>query len=135
MNQQPQPATGHAWAAGSTVLGGVLLSVLGVVQIFQGIAAISKDEVYAHFGDYVFKFDLTAWGWIHLALGVIAVAVGLGLLWGLNWARVGGIVMASLIIIANFMWLPYAPGWAIIAIGISVFVIWGLCKDWGHRYM
>ncbi|MFE5486346.1 hypothetical protein [Streptomyces sp. NPDC056527] len=134
MTQQPQSTTAHSWAAGGTVLGGVLLSILGVLQVFQGIAAVAEDDVYARVGNYVYKFDLTAWGWIHLALGVIAFIVGIGLLKGANWARVGGVVMAALVVIANFMWLPYTPWWAITVIGVGIFVIWGLCKDWGHKY-
>ncbi|MFE1378832.1 hypothetical protein ACFW6S_07805 [Streptomyces sp. NPDC058740] len=126
--------TAQKWASGGTLFGGVVLSIVGVLDIFQGIAAIAKDDVYTRVGDYVFKFDLTAWGWIHLILGILGVLVGLGLLAGQNWARGAGIFIASLTIISNFMWLPYTPWWALILIAVSVFVIWALCRDWGHSH-
>ncbi|MEU8893510.1 hypothetical protein [Streptomyces sp. NPDC048442] len=30
-------------------------------------------------------------------------------------------------IVVNFLWLPYVPVWALISIGIGIFVIWALC--------
>ncbi|WP_086827661.1 hypothetical protein [Streptomyces sp. NRRL B-24572] len=134
MTQQAQSTASHRWATGGTLFGGVVLSILGVLGIFQGIAAVAEDDVYARVGDYVFKFDLTAWGWIHIVLGILAFIVGLGLLKGANWARGAGIFIAALTILANFMWLPYTPGWAVVLIGVGVFIIWALCKDWGQRY-
>ena len=34
--------------------------------------------------------------------------------------------MAALIAIANFLWLPYYPVWAIVLIALNVVVIWAL---------
>jgi hypothetical protein len=110
----------------------VLLLVDGVLGVLKGIAGIASNDVYTRIDDYVFKFDVTSWGWIHLVLGVILVLVGVGILKGATWARVAGVVLASLNIVANFMWLPYTPVWAIVTIAIDVFVIWALCTDrWG----
>ncbi|MEV6393678.1 hypothetical protein AB0M39_02670 [Streptomyces sp. NPDC051907] len=125
-----KPAGGASIAAsGGTMFAGVLLLVNGILGILLGITAIAKDDVYARLGDYVYKFDLTAWGWIHLILGVLLVFTGLGILKGADWARVVGITLASFMIIANFLWLPYQPVWAIISIAIDVFVVWALCTD------
>lgn len=109
---------------------GVLLLVDGILAIVKGIAGIASDEVYTRINDYTFKFDVTAWGWIHLVLGVILVLVGWGILKGAAWAWGVGIVLAALNLIANFVWLPYQPVWAIISIAIDTFVIWALCA---HR--
>ncbi|MFD3656970.1 hypothetical protein [Streptomyces sp. NPDC058620] len=120
---------GSGWAAGGTMFAGVLLLVDGFLSVVKGIAGIGTDDVYARVNNYVFKFDVTAWGWIHLILGVILVIVGLGILKGAGWARGAGVGLASLSIIANFVWLPYQPVWAIVSIAIDVFVIWALCTD------
>ncbi len=108
---------------------GVLLLVDGVLGVIKGIAGIAEDDVYTRLGRYVFEFNLTAWGWIHLILGIILIVVGAGLLKGAYWARALGVVLAGIDIILNFMWLPYTPVWAIISIAIAVFVIWALCHD------
>ncbi|RPK65613.1 hypothetical protein EES43_07775 [Streptomyces sp. ADI96-02] len=108
---------------------GVLLFVDGVLGVLKGIAGIATNDVYARINDYVFKFSVSSWGWIHLVLGVILIIVGWGILSGRTWARVLGVVIASLTLIANFMWLPYQPVWAVVTIAIDIFVIWALCTD------
>ncbi|WP_231627065.1 DUF7144 family membrane protein [Streptomyces apocyni] len=122
-----------AWASGGTLFAGVLMMVNGVLGVLHGIAAIAKDDVYARLGDYVYKFNLTSWGWIHLVLGVLVALVGWGILKGADWARGVGVGIASLLVIINFIWLPYQPIWALISVAIGVFVIWALCTDTSDR--
>ncbi|MFG2617232.1 hypothetical protein ACGFXC_06375 [Streptomyces sp. NPDC048507] len=135
MSQQTTPRSPHpagapnAWAAGGTVFAGVLLLVDGVLGVIKGIAGIAQDDVYTRLGSYVFKFNVSAWGWIHLAIGVVLIIVGAGLLKGAGWARVMGVALAAINVILDFMWLPYTPVWAIVSIAISLFVIWALCTD------
>ncbi|MFD5740009.1 hypothetical protein ACFXJM_03845 [Streptomyces massasporeus] len=114
------------WAAGGLILGGVLMVVYGLFAVLQGIAAIAGDEVYTSFGQYSFEFDLTAWGWIHLIVGVLVVVAGLGLFTGADWARVASAVVVGLALIANFLWLPYQPFWSIIMIVTGLFVLWSV---------
>ncbi|MGW6546342.1 DUF7144 family membrane protein [Streptomyces massasporeus] len=117
---------GDPWAAGGLVLGGILMVVYGLFAVLQGIAAIAGDEVYTSFGQYSFEFDLTAWGWIHLIVGVLVVVAGLGLFTGADWARVASAVVVGLALIANFLWLPYQPFWSIIMIVTGLFVLWSV---------
>ncbi|WP_030765107.1 DUF7144 family membrane protein [Streptomyces sp. NRRL F-2664] len=139
-NTGPAPGTtplssgddGTGGAVG-TFFAAVLLVVTGCLAIFQGIAAIAEDDVYARLGNYVFEFDLTAWGWIHLIVGLVVVLTGVGLFLGSNVARGAGIALAGLSIIVNFLWLPYQPWWSIIIIAIDVFIIWALCTSWTHK--
>ncbi|MFF9689305.1 hypothetical protein [Streptomyces sp. NPDC014623] len=118
------------WAAGGVTFAGVLLLVDGVLAVVKGVAGIASDEVYTRISNYTFKFDVTAWGWIHLILGVVLVLVGWGILKGAAWARGVGVGLAALNLVANFVWLPYQPVWAVISIAIDTFVIWALCA---HR--
>ncbi|MDQ0796622.1 hypothetical protein [Streptomyces sp. B1I3] len=117
------------WAASGVTFAGVLLLVDGILAVVKGIAGIASDDVYTRINNYTFKFDVTAWGWIHLVLGVILVCVGWGILKGAAWAWGVGIGLAALNLIANFIWLPYQPVWAVISVAIDVFVIWALCTN------
>lgn len=120
------------WASGGTVFAGVLMLMQGIFGILNGIAAIAEDDVYARVGEYVFEFNLTAWGWIHLLLGILIAVAGWGVLKGADWARGVGVGIAVAVAVAQFMWLPYQPIWAIVSIALAVFVIWALCNDHGR---
>ncbi|MFJ5711855.1 hypothetical protein [Streptomyces sp. NPDC093105] len=115
------------WAGGLTVFAAVMLGITGVVGVFRGIMAIAEDDVFLTTPNYVFQFDLTGWGWIHLALGAVAILVSFGLYKVSMWARVAGVAIAALVVIANFLSLPYYPAWSILMIAMSGFVIWALC--------
>ncbi|MFF8598360.1 hypothetical protein ACF065_03710 [Streptomyces sp. NPDC015232] len=120
------PAT-YAWAEGLTAFAAVMLALAGLLAVFRGISAIAEDEVFVTTPKYVFQFDLTGWGWVHLALGVVAVLVSIGLFMTATWARVTGVAIAGLVIIANFLSLPYYPVWSVVMIAMSGFIIWALC--------
>ncbi|NBE53177.1 DUF7144 family membrane protein [Streptomyces boluensis] len=113
--------------SGWVVFAGVMMIFGGLMTLFAGIAAIANDEVFAATRNYVFEFDLTGWGWVHLVMGVVITLAGAALFQGATWARVVGVGLAGLAMLANFLWLPYAPFWAIVLIAINAFVIWALC--------
>ncbi|MEU3463573.1 hypothetical protein ABZ721_26955 [Streptomyces sp. NPDC006733] len=100
----------------------------GVMAILQGISAIAEDDLFVTTNNYVFEFDLTSWGWIHLVLGIVVLLAGLALFTGALWARAVGVVLAGLSLIANFMWVPYNPFWALVLIALDIFVIYALCN-------
>jgi hypothetical protein len=100
--------------------------VVGVNQVLLGISALLKDEVYVQAPNYVYRLDLTTWGWVHLAFGVLLVLTGISVVRGLAWARGVGIGLVALNLIANFAFLPYYPFWSLLIIGMDVAVIWGL---------
>lgn len=117
----------RGWQSGWITFAAVMMIFGGMLAVFEGIAAIAKDNVFVSTGSYVYKFDLTSWGWIHLVIGVLVVLAGIALFGGATWARFVGIFLAGLMMIANFMWIPYYPLWAIVLIAIDAFVIWALC--------
>ena len=121
-------STKGAWALGGAAFAGVMLATLGAFQALQGIAAIADDEVYVRGIKYAYQFDLTTWGWIHLILGVIAVATGIGILAQQTWASAVGIVIAFLSALSSFAFMPYYPFWSITILAFDIFVIWALCS-------
>lgn len=120
------PPRDQQWAAGAIFTAGVLLLLVGVWQAAAGISAILKDAVYVVGIEYVWRLDVTTWGWIHLALGALLVVVGVFVLKGAAWAAWTGIVLAGLSAVANFMFLPYQPLWSGLIIALDVLIIWAL---------
>jgi hypothetical protein len=111
------------WTVGFAVFAGVMLVLVGVFHVLAGLAAIIDDKYFVVGVNYAYEFDTTAWGWIHLIVGVIVIAAGYGVFSGATWARVVGITLASLSAIANFFFIPYQPVWAILIIALDVLVI------------
>ena len=59
------------------------------------------------------------------ALPILFLA-GLCLFMDMAWARVTGIILATISAVANFLYIPYYPLWSIVVIALDVFVIWAL---------
>ncbi|GAA5015125.1 DUF7144 family membrane protein [Kitasatospora paranensis] len=121
----PPPAN-SGWVSGLVLFAGVIMLVNGLLDLFQGIVAVAQDDLIVTTPKYVFRFDLTSWGWIHIVLGLVLALVGLCVLRGMAWARYTGIAVASLSAIFSFLWLPYYPVWGLVVIALDVFVIWAL---------
>jgi hypothetical protein len=116
-------------AFGVTTFAGVLLTLASIFQVLQGIAAIANDNVYVRGLSYTYEFDVTAWGWIHLLLGLVGLGTGIGILMGQTWGRILGVLIAGISMLSNFMFMPYYPFWSLAVIALDVVIIWALCSQ------
>jgi len=120
---QPPPS---GLAIGVTVTAAVILILGGVLHAMQGVVGLANNEFYVTTQNWIFKFDATTWGWVHILVGLVAIGTGIGLFYGAVWARTLGVIVAAVSVFANFIWLPYYPVWAILVIAFDFFVIWAL---------
>lgn len=118
---------GETHTSGWLVFAAVIMIFGGIMALLGGISAIAEDDVFLATRNYVYELDLTGWGWVHLILGIVMVLTGVALFSGATWARIVGVGLAGLSMIANFMWLPYTPWWALLLIALDALIIWGLC--------
>ena len=125
--------TGQAWARGLTAFAAIFMMISGVVTAIQGIVALANSEFYVVGREYTFEFDITAWGWILLLLGIVVAAVGAFLYMGQTWARWTALFVVAMSMIANFAWVPYYPVWGIIVLALDGAVIWALTVDTSER--
>jgi hypothetical protein len=114
------------WAVGWAAFAAIMMMVQGCWWITAGIIALFNNEFYVVGAEYVFQFDITTWGWIHLVVGAVLLGAGAALFSGATWARIVGVMVAVLAMIAAFAWLPWYPISAVLFIAISVAVIWSL---------
>lgn len=119
-------STRGAFADFTAAFAGVLLIITSAMDVLQGAAAVSNGDLYAAGSDYLYKFNMTTWGWIYIVLGVIGVAVGIGILRRASWGQVLGMIVAGLAMLANFAGLPHYPFWSMILIAFNGAVIWAL---------
>jgi hypothetical protein len=126
-------STKHLVVHGTLGFAGMMLATVAVFQILEGISAISKDNIYVTGINYAYKFDITTWGWIHLILGIIALATGIGILFRQLWGEVAGLTVAFLSSLGSFSFLPYEPLWSLVILAFNALVIWALCVQLGNR--
>jgi len=118
-------------AVGFILFAAIMMIMVGVFQALQGLVGIFENEFYVATRNYLFQFDATTWGWIHLLVGLLVAFAGWGLLSGRTWARVVALTLAVLSAITNFLFIPYYPFWALLLITLDVFVIWAVAAHGG----
>jgi hypothetical protein len=109
------------------VFGGVMLIVAGAFQAILGLVALLNSSYYVVTRQgLAFTMDYTAWGWVHLVLGALAVLAGIGVLGGRTWARILGINLAVLAILVNLAFIAAYPVWTVTVVVAYVVVIYAL---------
>jgi hypothetical protein len=121
------------WAVGGITFAAVMMTLIGVFQVIAGLVAIIDDDFYVVTQNYTFDVDTTAWGWIHLLLGIVVLVAAYYLTAGQAWAGAVAVVLAALSAIANFFFIPYYPFWSLLLIALAVWVIWSLTKPGAIR--
>jgi hypothetical protein len=113
-------------ALGLTILAAVFMMVTGAIGFFEGLAALIHGSFFVVLPHYAFSLSATGWGIINVILGALVFVAGLALFTDHLWARIVGVALAAFMIVANFVYLPYYPVWAIVVIALSAAVIWAL---------
>ena len=126
MSLDPEARSRSGAAVGFTYFAAIVMFMVGTFHAIAGFAGILENEFYVATRNYVFEFDATAWGWIHLIAGLIVIFAAVGLFSGAVWARTVGVTMAVISAIANFGFIPYYPVWSIVIIALDIAVIWAL---------
>ena len=114
------------WAVGWIMFAAIMMLLIGFFHVIAGLVAIVDDNFYVATKEYVFQFDRTTWGWIHLIFGIVVFLAGLSLFKGAIWARTVGVILGVVSAVVGFAWLPWYPIWGIVIVVIAVSVIWAL---------
>jgi hypothetical protein len=131
--QPERPVTG--WVVWMFFAGGMLV-LIGVIQVISGLVALFRDQVYAVRPDRLLvDVSYGVWGWTHLVLGVLLVALGYAVLAAKKWARLTAAGLAAVSAIVNFLFLPAYPVWAVIAIALDMIVVYALLVHGGELRM
>jgi hypothetical protein len=113
--------------AGWVGFAGIMLIMLGIFQAIEGFVAIFDNGYYlVRPNGLVVNVDYTAWGWLHLIIGLIAVAVGIGLMTGNMAGRIVGVIIAVISATLNLLFIAAYPVWSTIIIAVDVIVIYAI---------
>ncbi|MFG3106569.1 DUF7144 family membrane protein [Streptomyces tendae] len=113
--------------SGASVFAGAVMMLSGPLSILMGASGIARDNLFAA-SRYAYRFDLTAWGWIHIVVGLALVIAGMGVVTNKSWGRGAGAAVAGISLITQFMFVPYYPLWAIPVMALDLFIIFALTR-------
>ena len=113
-------------AVGLTYFAAVMMIMIGLFHAMNGFMAIVHKLFFHVPPNYVFAFNVSTWGWIHLIVGIVILLAGFGVLAGSVFARTIGVILALISAIAGFAYIPYYPVMAIVFIAVDILVIWAL---------
>ena len=126
MSSQLRRSDVTGWV-GWIVFAAFFMIINGIFGGLQGLTALLRDQSYfVVTKDGLVTFDYTTWGWIHLILGIVLILTGIFLLRGATWARVLGVILVGLHMIAQFAFLSSFPVWGIVMITLDVLILYAL---------
>ena len=134
MTTDYSPATSKT--SGWVVFAGLVTAIAAIANLVFGLSLLINDEWLVLTSDELLIFDFTTAGVIFLIFAAFQLFVVLGIFNGELWARVLGIIGASLGIITQMSFMSIYPQWSWLIIGIDVLVIYGLAvhgddvSDW-----
>jgi hypothetical protein len=129
-DRSPAPS---GWAAGGVMFAAVMMLMIGLFQAIAGLVAIFNDEFFVVTDNYTFDLDVTAWGWLHLLIGVLLLVAGWALFSAKLWAGIVAMFLAVISAVSNFFFIPYYPFWSILMIALACWVIWALTRPGAIR--
>ena len=110
---------------------GVMIGLIGVLNVIYGIAAISDSKVYVRDAQFVFG-QLNTWGWILLIVGVVQLFAAFAIFARTAFGRWIGILTAAANMIVQLLLLPAFPLLSLAIFAIDVLIIYGLVA-YAHR--
>jgi hypothetical protein len=108
--------------SGWVTFAGIMLFILGVLNVIYGIAAIGDSKFFIQDQKYILS-NLNTWGWVTLILGLFQLFAAFSLWSGGLYGRIFAIVAASLSAIAALLSIPAYPFWSLAIFAIDIIII------------
>jgi hypothetical protein len=132
---RPAPAQGayDEPGGGWILFAGIMLMLVGVLNVIWGIAAIDNSSFFVNDTRYIIS-DLNTWGWVTLILGAVQILAAFSIWAGNQFGRWIGIAVAGLSSIGALLSIPAYPFWSLAIFAVDILVIYGLAAYGGqHR--
>jgi len=108
--------------SGWVTFAGVMLFIVGVLNVIYGIAAIGDSTFFVQDQKYILS-NLNTWGWVTLALGLFQFFAAFSLWSGGLYGRIAAILAASLSAIGALLSIPAYPFWSLAVFAIDIIII------------
>jgi hypothetical protein len=117
---------------GWILFAGIMLMLVGVLNVIWGIAAISDSSFFVNDQRYILS-GLNTWGWVTLILGAVQILAAYSIWNGNQFGRWFGIATAGLSSIGALMSIPAYPFWSLAIFAVDILIIYGLAAYGGQR--
>src|SRR5688500_10213214 len=112
--------------AGRVLFAGIMLIIVGVVNIVYGIGALDDANIFVNDTRFILD-DLNTLGWVLIILGVIQLTGGFSLVAGTTYGRLIGIIGGSLGALgALFAIGGNSPWWSLAVFALCVWIVYGI---------
>lgn len=126
-----RPGGGEESGAGWVMFAGIMLLIVGVLNVIYGIAAVGDSKFFVHETQYILS-GLNTWGWVTIILGALEILAAFSIWSGGGYGRWFGIFVASLSAIGALMAMPAYPFWSLAIFAIDILIIYGLAAYGGQ---
>lgn len=126
-----RPGGGEPSGAGWVMFAGIMLLIVGVLNVIYGIAAVGDSKFFVHETQYIIS-GLNTWGWITIILGALEILAAFSIWSGGGFGRWFGIFVASLSVIGALLSMPAYPFWSLAVFAIDILIIYGLAAYGGQ---
>ena len=116
--------------SGWVTFAGVMLFIVGVLNLIYGIAAIGDSSFFVQDQKYILS-NLNTWGWVTLILGLFQLFAAFSLWSGGLYGRMVAILAASLSAIGALLSIPAYPLWSLAVFAIDIIIIHQVAKYGG----
>jgi hypothetical protein len=120
---------GSGWLLFATII----LSIIGVLNVIYGIAAIGNSSFFVDDTRFILS-GLNTWGWVSLVIGGVQLLAAASIMRGGEFGRWFGIVAAGINAITALMSIPAYPFWSLAIFAVDILIIYGLSAYGGRRF-
>jgi hypothetical protein len=126
-----RPGGGKPSGAGWVMFAGIMLLIVGVLNVIYGIAAVDNSKFFVHETQYILS-GLNTWGWVTIILGALEILAAFSIWSGGGFGRWFGIFVAGLSAIGALLSMPAYPFWSLAVFAIDILIIYGLAAYGGR---
>jgi hypothetical protein len=117
--------------AGWLLFAGIMVVIVGVLNVIYGIAAVGNSSFFVNDQKYILS-NLNTWGWVTLVLGALQILAAFSIWNGGQFGRWFGIIAAGLSSIAALLSIPAYPLWSLAIFAVDFAIVYGLAVHGGQ---
>jgi hypothetical protein len=106
---------------------GMMLIVVAGFNVIEGLVTLLDDGFYLVRPEgLAVTVSYVVLGWVQIVLGLLGVAIGIGLLRGNAVARIGGVILAVVSAVVHLAAIAAYPVWSLVIIVFNIIVIFAI---------